>query len=227
MAIEVIKTDTEPFEILYDKTGTKGDPGDRRIIDSGNTKQPTATPTATPEAQANSDTKNVVHEALDSLFNTSGFQTEFRKGIKATVEEKKDKLIVHVNFSDSSDSKPYKNDDRKNLLDRIKEQVKSRTSLDNVKQFALPPSEDQLNIFTTEFNETATDLKFKVAKIEVEADGKHKCTYEKNKINEKPTEEQETDFKEKVKEKFTTFCEADSSIGKREIDLNLKAEENK
>ncbi|MDN3515950.1 MAG: hypothetical protein NG747_16355 [Candidatus Brocadia sp.] len=33
MAIEVIKTDTQPFDILYDKTGTKGDPGDRQAAD--------------------------------------------------------------------------------------------------------------------------------------------------------------------------------------------------
>lgn len=37
MAIEVIKTDTQPFDILYDKTGTKGDPGDRQAADMKDT----------------------------------------------------------------------------------------------------------------------------------------------------------------------------------------------
>lgn len=40
MAIEVLKPETSPFGVLYDKTGTTGDPGDRRTTDLGSPSLP-------------------------------------------------------------------------------------------------------------------------------------------------------------------------------------------
>lgn len=222
MAIEVIKTDTEPFEILYDKTGTKGDPGDRRINDSSNPKQPTPTPTETPNTDNPEDpSKTVMNYLNNTLFTDDDFISTFTNDIKATLEKiEGNKFIVHVVFHGTAPQQ-YKNKMRTDLSQEIKKAIKATTSKDADFSIELPPSEEQLSAIQSKLNEYFGDdssNKWDVGIIAVEAHREHTCSYKK-------TGNPRKNFEEEIPPKFNAFCkDVDSTIGTRTIKTT---EENK
>lgn len=169
MAIEVIKTDTKPFEILYDKTGTKGDAGDRQKADSNSSitgrKVPEATPTPTSDITKMS-------EEIGKHFNEKYFNVEPQS---VEMRNEDGKIIVKVWHKGNAPT-DYTTEERKKLSGEILEELKTKVDKKHIheKPIELPPSIDQLNELKDSLNSEGilgndSNNKWEIISFDVEA----------------------------------------------------------
>ncbi len=218
MAIEVIKTDTEPFGTLYDKTGTTGDPGDRRNTDKSG-KNIIAPTTANDNGPEPNDGQIVDAEKLESHFNELLFN-EKPQSAKVRNDEKSKKIIVRIEHHDNA-PETYTKADKTKLRNVIIENLEKKVNKSDIheKPVELPPSQERLTDLKDSLNPSLvidSSKKWEIVSIEVEANNKHICNY-KEIGSLTPQESQMNEGK--VKTGFNNFMKEDNA-GNREIELN-------
>ncbi len=141
MAIELIKEGDEPFEHLYDKTGTMGDPGDRQTADSSGLIYGGATNDKPPVDKTPDVTTEPSQEELDLIGNSvqntlehSGYSIET---IKPLMDSEK-RLDVNVTIN-----KPIEPEKEENFLSKVKTLV--QTELENDSDANISALKDKVN----------------------------------------------------------------------------------